>query len=69
MKKPLKIIVLATDTSANPSDKTTTEIRDLNRSEPDAALFEIPADYKMVCLKEGSQPDSPGSPSSGQQKR
>jgi hypothetical protein len=65
----LKIIVLAKDTSTNPSDETTTELRELNRSEPDAALLEIPADYRIVSLKEGPQQDSPGSPSSGRQKR
>jgi hypothetical protein len=45
----LKITVLAKDTtSTNPGEKTTTEIRELDRSEPDPALFEIPPDYKVV---------------------
>jgi hypothetical protein len=45
----LKIVVFSKDTSTDPSsDQTITEIRQLNRSEPNAALFEIPADYKIV---------------------
>jgi hypothetical protein len=45
----LKITVLAKDTtSTNPGEETTTEIRELDRSEPDPALFEIPTDYKVV---------------------
>jgi hypothetical protein len=46
----LKLIVLHKGTSrnTNPSnDETTTEIRDLDRREPDASLFEIPVDYKI----------------------
>jgi hypothetical protein len=36
-------------TSTNPrSHDTITEIRELDRSEPDATLFEIPTDYKIV---------------------
>jgi len=45
----LKITVLAKDTtSTNPAEETTTEIRELDRSVPDPALFEIPTDYKVV---------------------
>jgi hypothetical protein len=45
----LKVTVLAKDTtSTNPGEETITEIRELDRSEPDAALFEIPTDYKVV---------------------
>jgi hypothetical protein len=45
----LKITVLAKDTtSTNPGEETTTEIRELDRSDPDSALFEIPTDYKVV---------------------
>jgi hypothetical protein len=45
----LKITVLAKDTtSTNPGEETTTEIRELDRSEPDPALSEIPTDYKVV---------------------
>jgi len=45
----LKIIVLDKYKNANTgSDETTAEIRELDRSEPDAALFEIPTDYKIV---------------------
>jgi hypothetical protein len=47
----LKIVVLSKGTSStNPGEETTTEIRELDRSEPDAALFEIPADYRIVAL-------------------
>jgi len=36
------------------------EIQKLDRSEPDAAFFEIPTDYKIVTATfDGSQPDSP----------
>jgi hypothetical protein len=45
----LEITVLAKDTTpTNPVEETTTEIRELDRSEPDPALFEIPTDYKVV---------------------
>ena len=45
----LKIVVFSKDTSTDPdSDQITTEIRQLDRSEPNPALFEIPADYKIV---------------------
>jgi hypothetical protein len=45
----LKITVIAKDTtSTNPGEETTTEVRELDRSEPDPALFEIPTDYKVV---------------------
>jgi hypothetical protein len=45
----LKIVVFSKDTSTDPdSEQITTEIRQLDRSEPNPALFEIPADYKIV---------------------
>jgi hypothetical protein len=45
----LKIVVFSKKTSTDPnSDLITTEIRRLDRSEPNPALFEIPADYKIV---------------------
>jgi hypothetical protein len=48
----LKIIVLAKGTSStNPGEETTTEIRELDRSEPNPALFEIPTDYKVVKVQ------------------
>ncbi|MFZ2086799.1 MAG: hypothetical protein WAU92_20090 [Candidatus Sulfotelmatobacter sp.] len=67
----LKIIVLAKHTSANPSsDETITEIRELERSEPDAALFEIPTDYKVVTETDGPQGGPPpSSPNTEQQVR
>jgi len=46
----LKLTVLHKDTSTNthPSNnETTTEVRELRRTEPDASLFEIPVDYKI----------------------
>jgi hypothetical protein len=61
----LKVVVLSKYASTSPrSDETITEIKDLDRSEPDAALFEIPADYKIVTVTVGPQTDSqPGAPS------
>jgi hypothetical protein len=45
----LKIVVFSKETSTDPnSDQITREIRQLDRSEPNPALFEIPADYKIV---------------------
>jgi hypothetical protein len=45
----LKIVVFSKHTSTDlRADQTTMEIRQLDRREPDAALFEIPADYKIV---------------------
>lgn len=45
----LKIVVLSKDTSTDPgSDETTSEIVQLERNEPDPALFEIPSDYTIV---------------------
>jgi hypothetical protein len=45
----LKIVVLDKYRNTNTgSDETITEIRELDRSEPEAALFEIPSDYKVV---------------------
>ena len=41
--------------SAGTCDETITEIRELDRSEPDAALFEIPPDYKVVTVTDGAQ--------------
>lgn len=45
----LKIVVLDKHKSSNTgSEETIIEIRELDRSEPDAALFEIPTDYQIV---------------------
>jgi hypothetical protein len=46
----LKLTVLhkGASTNTNPSNnETKTEIRELDRNEPDASLFEIPANYKI----------------------
>lgn len=57
----LKITVLGKHKNTNTgSDETITEIRELDRSEPEAALFEIPAGYKIVTVADGAQPE-PGS--------
>jgi hypothetical protein len=58
----LKIVVLSKDTSSDPeSDETTAEVVQLDRTEPDAALFEIPADYTIVNVTPGpvSRPYGP----------
>jgi hypothetical protein len=55
ISRDLKIVVLAKGTnSTNPGEETTTEIRELNGSEPDATLFEIPKDYKIVTPTDGA---------------
>ena len=56
----LKIVVLAKHRStARGSDNPTWAIRKLDRAEPEAALFEIPKDYKIVTATfDGSRPDS-----------
>jgi hypothetical protein len=52
----LMIVVLRKDTSTDPeSDETTAEVVGLERNEPDAALFEIPADYTIVDATRGPQ--------------
>jgi len=53
----LRIIVLSKGTSStNPGEETTTKIRELDRSEPDTGLFEIPTDYTV--LDAGSVPQT-----------
>lgn len=55
----LKIVVLFKHKSTDRgSDDTMWEVQQLDRSEPDAALFEIPKDYKIVARFEGSRADS-----------
>jgi hypothetical protein len=50
----LKIVVFSKDTSTDPeSDQITTEIQQLDRNEPDAALFEIPASYTITETTSG----------------
>jgi hypothetical protein len=45
----LKIVVFAKETNTDPgSDQMTTEIRQLDRHEPNSTLFKIPSDYKIV---------------------
>jgi hypothetical protein len=52
----LKIVVFSEDTRTDPdSDQITTEIRRLDRIEPDPALFEIPAGYKIAEATTGPQ--------------
>jgi hypothetical protein len=61
----LKVVVLSKYTSTDPqSEGGITEIRELDRSEPEATLFEIPKDYKIVTVKEGRQEDRPLAPAS-----
>lgn len=57
----LKIVVLAKYKSTAPgSDNPMWEIQKLDRGEPEAALFEIPKDYKIVTATfDWSKPDSP----------
>ena len=57
----LEIVVLAKHKSTDRrSDGTVWEIQKLDRSEPDAALFEIPADYKIVTATfDETQPPEP----------
>jgi len=50
----LKIVVLA-KYGSNRSNETIDEIRELERSEPDAALFEIPSDYKVETVTNGDK--------------
>ena len=49
----MKIVVL-TKSGGTCSDGGITEIRGIDRSEPDAALFEIPKDYKIVPPTDGA---------------
>jgi hypothetical protein len=42
-------------TSDPRSGDSTTEVRNLNRAEPDPSLFEVPADYKIQSQSEGGQ--------------
>jgi hypothetical protein len=50
-------IAVRTKYSGTCSDGGITEIRELDRNEPDATLFEIPKDYKAVTAKEGQPED------------
>jgi hypothetical protein len=65
----LEIVVLAKhESTARGSDDARWEIQKLDRSEPDAAFFEIPTDYKTVTATfDGSQADSPPESSSKEQ--
>lgn len=65
----LEIVVLVKHKSTGAGgDETTSEIQKLDRNEPNAALFEIPPDYKVVTASfDESQPDSPPEPSSKEQ--
>jgi len=49
----LGIVVLAKNSSTDPrGSQTMWEIQKLDRSEPDAALFDIPRDYKIVAVNQ-----------------
>jgi hypothetical protein len=52
----LKITVL--NRYADARSQTTDEVQQLDRSEPDPALFEIPEDYKVVNVADERDPDS-----------
>ena len=67
----LGIVVLAKNSSTDPrSDQTVMEMRGLERVEPDAALFEVPTDYKIVTATNEPQAVSlPGSPNTQQPAR
>lgn len=55
----LGIVVLAKNSSTDPrSDQTIMELQELERVEPDAALFEVPTDYRIVTATNGPQPVS-----------
>lgn len=52
----LGIVVLAKYSSTDQrSDRTILEMRELERVEPDAALFEVPTDYRIVTATNGPQ--------------
>jgi hypothetical protein len=58
----LKITVQASFTSTDPrSSNTSIHIQKLDRSEPDPALFEIPADYKIETASIPQADSPPGS--------
>jgi len=55
----LEIVVLSKHKSTAPgSDEVMWDVQKVDRSEPEAALFEIPKDYKIVTTFDGSQSDS-----------
>jgi hypothetical protein len=52
----LGIVVLDKNRSTDPrSDQTIMEIRELERIEPDTALFKVPTGYKIVTTTNGPQ--------------
>jgi hypothetical protein len=56
----LRITVL--DKHVDAHNETIDEVRQLDRSEPDPAFFEIPADYKIVNVTDGQEPNSYNGP-------
>jgi len=64
----LGIVVLFKHTSSDPrtTGESSSEIQQLDRSEPDPALFEIPAGYKIEIVSL-PQADPPGSSASAEQ--
>lgn len=71
----LGIVVRGKFTSTDPrssesSSESSSEIQKLERNEPDAALFDIPADYKIVTVSLEPQADPPpGAPNTEQPAR
>lgn len=52
----LKIVILSRrHSTAHGGGETIVEVRQIDRAEPEAALFEIPADYKSVTVTTGPQ--------------
>jgi hypothetical protein len=67
----LEIVVFARNSSTDPrSDQTIMEVQGLERVEPDAALFEVPLNYKIVTATNGPKSVSlAGSPDTQQPAR
>jgi hypothetical protein len=65
----LGIVVLSRYTSTDPrlTGENSSEIQKLDRSEPDPALFEIPAGYKIETVSLDPQEDRPAGSANTQQ--
>jgi len=53
-------IYVQTETSDPQHGKTTTSVTNINRGEPDAALFQLPADYTLQTANTGGRRPRPG---------